>query len=171
MSAYNIAGATLSEKNAKEEYLLSSSQLSKGIDDGKLNVQWRSFHGNTYRLFIRSEVAAFARTVEPDPDLLAVRNASMVKQNLITKRLRLQTVTNELSGIDSKKAALIIEKRELEQWLLTNDPKAAAQAEKDAAKEQAKLAKAAAKAEKAAAKAVKPKSAAQKKRKAEDDAY
>lgn len=134
MSVYSIAGATLSEKNVSEEYQLSSAQLDKGVESGALKVQWRSFHGNLYRLFIRSEVSAYVGLVGPDTALKAAYDARVVKQNLVSKRTRLDAVTAELSGIDAKKAALVKEKQDLEQWLMANDPKAATQAAKDAAK-------------------------------------
>ena len=147
-SVYNTSGGTLSEKNVKEEFSLSESQLSEGIKDGKLTIQWRSFHGNSYRLFIYSEVVAFAKTVEPDPDLLAAKNKKMLKEKLITNKAELEKVTNELNGIEGRKAYLILKKAELEKWMLENDPKtaeAAAKAAAKAAKDEAKAAKAAAK--------------------------
>lgn len=55
MSVYSTPGATLSEKNVREEYQLSSVQLDKGVESGALKVQWRSMHGNMYRLFIPTE--------------------------------------------------------------------------------------------------------------------
>ena len=132
MSVYSMAGGTLSEKNVAEEYLLSSSQLIKGSEDGKLNVQWRSCHGNSYRLYVRSEVAEYVKVVGPDVHLKAAYDAKMVKQNLVTNRARLAAVSNELSCIDARKLALINEKRTLEEWLQTNDPKEAAKAAKEA---------------------------------------
>ena len=132
MSVYSTPGATLSEKNVGEEYHLSSAQLDKGVESGVLKVQWRSNYGNLYRLFIRSEVSAYARLVGPDEKLKAAYDARVIKQDLITKRSRLNAVAEELSGIDAKKAALINEKQVLEQWLADNDPKVAAQAAKNA---------------------------------------
>lgn len=179
-SVYNTPGATLSESNVRAEYLLSADQLTEGVESGSLQLQRRSTYGSSYRLFVRSEVAAYARLVGPDLQLKAARDASMVKENLVANRSRLSVVVCELGGIDARKAALIREKGQLEEWLLANDPKAAAQAVKDqakAAKEEAKVAKEEAKAAKEEAKVAKaaakagahPKSAAQMKRKLGDD--
>lgn len=148
MSAFNQSGATLSEKNVKEEYQLNSDQLTKGIEDGKLTVSWRQCHGSMYRLYIRSQIEAFRRTVQPDSTLVAASNAAKSKYEITTKRSRLTVVSQELAGIDARKLALINEKQMLEQWLQTNDPKTAAKE----AKEAEKLAKAAEKVAKAAAK-------------------
>jgi hypothetical protein len=148
-SAYNTAGATLSEKSVGEEYCLSAAQLEKGVELGKLTFQHRSAHGNSYRLFVRSEVEFYSRSQEPDPVLKAIHTAKNAKLNLVTKRARFDTVSTELASIDARKAALIQEKEELVAWLLTNDPKAAADAKKvEAAAKKAETA--AKKAEKAA---------------------
>ena len=143
MSAYNTAGCTLSEKNVGEEFFLGREELDKGIENGKLKAQWRSFHGHSYRLFIRDEIVQYARTCAPDPVLKSINDAKMLKQNLVSKRSRLEAVKTELNGIDAKKIRLANEKMELEIWLSQNDPKAVAKAAKDEAKLAAKEAKAA----------------------------
>jgi len=127
-SPFNSGGGTLSEKNVAEIFLLSSDILNAA----KLTYQWRNCHGRAYRLYVRSEVEALAKTVEPDPALKAAHEAKMIKQNLSLKRSRLQAVSLELSGIDDRKIALAEEKRQLEEWLLQNDPKASTKYAKDA---------------------------------------
>lgn len=139
-SVYNTAGATLSEKNVGEEYFLNSEALTRGIESGELTFQWRAFHGNSYRLFIRDQIIAFAKTCEPDQSLKSAHDKKMLKQNIIFQHARLDKVTAELNGIDARKSALLDEKLQLETWIALNDPKAAAKAAKDA-KEAAKEAK------------------------------
>lgn len=173
MSAYNTAGGTISEKSVAEEYLLSLSQLSDGVEIRKLTVQNRSFHGNSYRLYIRSEVEAYARLVGPDPYLKSLQNVKMAKQNLSAKRARFDAVSSELANIDNKKLASTREKDSLHQWLMLNDPKAAAAAVK-AATAAAKAAvatekKAAAEAKKLAAETKKAATAAKKRKVTPDE--
>jgi hypothetical protein len=107
MSVYTTAGATMSEKNVTAAYQLSADQLRQGVEGGNLKLQWRSCHGNSYRLFIRSEVEAYAKLVGPDPALKAVHDASQAKQRIATKHSRYVEVTKDLETIDARKNAMM----------------------------------------------------------------
>ncbi len=145
MSAYNMPGETLSEKSVSEQYHIAPNVLTEGIESGKLTCQWRSMHGHSYRLYIRSQISEFAKTCQIDATLKAAHDSKMLKQNLVEKRNRLNTVCTELSGIDARKVALTNEKQVLEQWLEANDPKCIKATAKTAAKVASKIDKESAK--------------------------
>ncbi len=100
--------------------------------------------GNSYKIYNRSEIIAFAQTQVPDEDLKIARENKEFKTNVNNKKSRLEMVVEELEGMDAKKIALREEKKELEQWLVCNDTKFKIKFEKEEAirhKEQIRLQK------------------------------
>ena len=100
----------MSEKNAIKEFKITQEHLERGIEEGKLKVQWRSCHGNSYRLYVRNEVADFAKTCPKDEKL--------VKKG---KKDELKATTELLAQAQAQVAALSSKKRELETWMSEND--------------------------------------------------
>jgi chromosome segregation ATPase len=100
-TVYNTAGATLSEKNACAEFGVTVEDLKKGFEAGKLQIQHRSIYGNSYRLYIRSQVADYAK------ELLGP------KFEIDEAKKGLRGVVKELADIEAKKAELEDMKRTL----------------------------------------------------------
>lgn len=111
-SAFNTKGETLSEKNAMKEFKIKQTDLQRGVDEGKLTFQWRSCMGNSYRLYVTSEVAAFARScsdvMAPVP-VLPVALIDLVKskpENVSMAPLG-SLSANTVDGPSNKKAKLL----------------------------------------------------------------
>ena len=122
--------ATISENNVRDEFFFTESTLNEGVNSGALKPQFRSMHGNTYRVFLRTEVEDFAKTELPDQGLKAAKDVKQMKKTIAHKKARLEAVTTELNGIDARKINLLHEKEELNDFLLVNDPKTKAAAKK-----------------------------------------
>ena len=106
-TVYNTAGATLSEKSACAEYGITVDDLKKGFEAGTLTIQHRSCHGNSYRLYIRSQVAEYARQI-----LGPKFEIDEAKKNL-------RGVLAELAELESKKTSLQARKAALEQKVIS----------------------------------------------------
>lgn len=104
MSVYSIAGATLSEKNVSEEYQLSSAQLDKGVESGALKVQWRSFHGNLYRLLVKEkqDLEQWLMANDPKAATQAAKDAAKVAKET-TKKATKQAAKATKSGSQKRK--------------------------------------------------------------------
>ena len=122
--------ATISENNVRDEFFFTESTLNEGVNSGALKPQYRSMHGNSYRVFLRTEVEDFAKTELPDAGLKAAKDVKQMKKTVAHKKARLEAVTTELNGIDARKINLLHEKEELNDFLLVNDPKTKAAAKK-----------------------------------------
>ena len=107
-------------------------------------VSYHTYAGNSYKIYSRPEITAFALTQTPDEGLKVARETKDFKTKVNSKKARLEEVVEELDGMDAKKIALREEKKELEQWLVRNDLKFNIKFEKEEAirqKEQLRLQK------------------------------
>ena len=86
----------MSEKNAIKEFCIKKEDIDRGVDEGKLKVQWRSCHGRSYRLLVRSEVSTFAKTCSLDPKLQEKKNSTALKE-----------IDAELQQLELKKSSLL----------------------------------------------------------------
>ena len=115
---YNRKGETLSENSALKEYpLLTAEDLARGRVNGQLTVTRRSCHGNSYNLYIRSEVEYFASTVVPPAWKVAEVEAKRIKA------LK-KNAPSALASVDAQLEALLKKKAELESLVVVEKPKA-----------------------------------------------
>jgi len=104
---YNRKGETLSEKSVLKDFpLLSTEDLSRGRQTGQLTVTRRFCHGNSYNLYIRSEVEYFASTVEPPAWKVAEVEAKRVKALKKNAPAALASVDAQLEELLKRKAEL-----------------------------------------------------------------
>lgn len=116
----SISGATMSENNAVNEFLLKREDIQSACERGELKFSWRSCHGNSYRLFNRSEIKALAEKCEPDPILKAKRDKQQHAERVANSKSELESVSNELANIDNRKEFLVRRKAELQEFLEEN---------------------------------------------------
>ena len=55
-SVWTTKGETISEKNAMSLYSLTLDDLHNAFNEKKLQIQHRSFHGNSYRVYVKNEL-------------------------------------------------------------------------------------------------------------------
>jgi len=104
---YNSSGETMSENNALKTYpLLTAADLANGRTSGQLTVQRRSCHGNSYFLYISSELAAFSKTVTPSAEHMAMVEKKRLKALQKMAPAALASVDAQLQALLNKKAEL-----------------------------------------------------------------
>lgn len=112
---------SISENTIITEYHITKADIVRGFEEGKLTkCSWRSFHGSEYRLLDASEARKFAETCPKDPTLVAAAERAALREKIVSGREELEKVTNDLDGIDERKATLIKRKQELETFLAAN---------------------------------------------------
>jgi hypothetical protein len=96
-------GATLSDKTARSEYGLTQDEIYAAIEDGKLQYQPSSMHGNPWLRLLRREVEDLVRTGRGDRHLKEQKaRTELARINRELKQLRAQVAT-----LEERKAALL----------------------------------------------------------------
>jgi hypothetical protein len=82
-------GATLSDKNARQEFGLTQDEIYDAIDAGTLQYRQAAMHGNPWLRLLRREVEALARTRHGDRYVSEQQARAELKDvNREIKRLR-----------------------------------------------------------------------------------
>ncbi len=119
-AALGQSGGTMSEKSAIATYFFKRSDLNEACEKGELRFKWRSCHGNSYRLFMRDDLSALAKKVEPDPVLFEKETRRLKKQRIETSTEELARVKKELDGWAEREKKLNKRKTKLEEFLKEN---------------------------------------------------
>lgn len=124
-SAFNTAlgtsGGTMSENNAIATYFFKRSDLNEACEKGVLRFKWRNCHGNSYRLFMKDDLDALAKKVEPDPVLKEKEIERLKKQKIESSSEELARIKKELDGWGEREKFLKRRKIELEEFLKENN--------------------------------------------------
>jgi hypothetical protein len=96
-------GATLSDKTARSEYGLTQGEIYAAIEDGKLQYQPSSMHGNPWLRLLRREVEDLVRTGRGDRYLQEQKaRTELARINRELKQLRAQ-----VAALEERKAAVL----------------------------------------------------------------
>src|ERR1019366_7868031 len=91
-------GATLSDKNARQEFGLTQDEIYDAIDAGTLQYRQAAMHGNPWLRLLRREVEALARTRHGDRYVSEQQARAELKQGNREIRRRRPSWPNLRSG-------------------------------------------------------------------------
>jgi hypothetical protein len=102
---WRLKGATLSDKNARQEFGLTQDEIYDAIKAGRLQYRRAEMHGNPWLRLLRSEVEAVARTTHGDDYVRQQQaEAELAQVNREMRRLRTQ-----LAELEKRRAELASE--------------------------------------------------------------
>ena len=101
---WNVKGAALSDKSAREEYGLTQDQIIEGIRKGELQYRENHIHGNPYLRLLRREVEAMIEKAN-GPEFLERLKCETELKALKSEIRRMKIKMNRL---ERRKAELLL---------------------------------------------------------------
>jgi hypothetical protein len=95
-------GATLSDKNARNEFGLTQDEIYDAIEAGKLQYRQAYMHGNPWLRLLRREVEGLARTRHGDRYV----NAQQARAELTRVNREIRRLRTELTELEERRDKL-----------------------------------------------------------------
>ena len=103
--SWNVKGAALSDKSAREEYDLTQEEILTAIRAGRLQYRENHIHGNPYFRLLRAEVEALVKRKHGATHLSRLK----LQTELKSVKGQIRSLKTKMKGLEKRKTELLDE--------------------------------------------------------------